>query len=194
MKKIGLTIDEVVSSVSLIIISRLKGKKINSDQKLVDRIHEEEDLHKTYYSNMVYGRMVKIVVRDNVFWFGLGKRTGMESFETLGLVLVNIKFWPYCLEKTKRDKELFEVIINKHNCFRESRVFISYKDGSFWLNEDIDILSSKELVDKYVVQKPEFNSEYVCGMVEKYIEQEILYNEDFIDYLAERLVWYIQSR
>lgn len=193
MENLGLTINEVVSSVSPKIISRLKGKRINSDQVLVDRIHEEDDGHKAYYSSMVYDRMVKFIVGDKVFWFGLGLRTGVESPETFGLILIDVKKWPYCLEKVKGDKKLFQVIVSKHNYLKESRVLFVYKDGSFWLNKKIKMLPSSELMNKFVIQKPEFNSEYIYGRGDKYIEQDILYKRDFVDYLADILIGYIQN-
>lgn len=193
MEKIGLTINEVVSLVSLKIISQLKGKKINSDQVLVDRVHEEDDGYKTYYSNMVYNRLVKIIVGEKIFWFGLGTRTGIESPETFGLILIDVNKWPYCLEKAKGDKKLFQVIVNKYNYLKESRVLFVYKDGSFWLNKNIKMLPSAELMNKFVIQKPEFNPEYIYGRGEKYVERDILYNQDFVDYLVDVLIGYIQN-
>lgn len=190
--------NEILKMTFKKVVSNFEARILDSDERLFREIYHQDDGYRCDEVYMEYDQIAEISSGDKIFWLGCGRKIQeWPRFDGVAdLMIMNINWTPFSEGKNKKGQELLEIVLKKYSYGRFGvTMACARNDGSFSFHYSFKLgVSAEEMMEKFVVQKPEFNSRYLFETGESmFVKKEILYNADFAYFLAEKLEEYIKK-
>jgi len=179
------------------VILNFETKMLDSDRRLMREIYSHDDGHRSDEVYMIYDQIAEIYTGNKVFWLSCGRK--IQKWPKIDciadLMLMNTNHIPFSNEKDKKGQELLEIVIKKYSKFGKALV-CAYDDGRLSFDYCLKLaILPEEMMEKFVIQKPEFNPKYLFETGESmFVRKEVLYRADFAYFLAEAVTKYIQNQ